>query len=164
MDSKNKNLYKILLLITGIAVLISGVILFYIPPAIFPDPGMGFQVLRCMQLGGSFNVFTSPDQGDISQNYSEFLTWWSPGQYLIPWLFKLIAGVNTGRAIAITITVAQLLGLAGFYAFFKKIGFTPFISALSVVFIICQQAFAVPYVFYNGGEVLLFAFEGWFLY
>ena len=46
----------------------------------------------------------------------------------------------------------------------KKFGFTPFVSAISLVFIVCQQAFVVPYVFYNGGEILLFAFEGWFLY
>jgi hypothetical protein len=57
-----------------------------------------------------------------------------------------------------------LLGLAGFFAFFKKTGFTPLISALSLLFIACQQFFVVPYVFYNGGETLLFAFLGWFLY
>ncbi|MGZ3778601.1 MAG: hypothetical protein ACXVI9_13925, partial [Mucilaginibacter sp.] len=27
-----------------------------------------------------------------------------------------------------------------------------------------QQFFVVPYVFYNGGEILFFAFSGWFLY
>ena len=115
-------------------------------------------------MGSSFNTFVSPDQSDISQNYSEFLTWWSPGQYVIPWFFKLIAGFNTGQGIVVTVTIAQLLGIAGFYSFFKKIGFTPFIATISLVFIFCQEAFMIPYVYYNGGEILLFAFEGWFLY
>jgi hypothetical protein len=82
----------------------------------------------------------------------------------VPWFFKLIIHFNLGQAIAITITLCQFCGLAGFYLFFKKIGFAPIISAFSLVFIICQQAFAVPYIYYNGGEILLFAFEGWFLY
>ena len=141
-----------------------GVILFYIPPALFPDPAMGFQVLRCMHLGSGFNTFISPDQSDISQNYSEFLTWWSPGQYLVPNLIKSGLNINLGQAIAITITVCQLSGLAGLYYFYKKAGFSPLITTLSLIFVICQQAFFVPYVFYNGGEILLFAFEGWFLY
>lgn len=164
MTKKKHPIYKIILLIIGIGVLIMGIVLFFIPPAVFPDPGMGFQVLRSMHLGSAFNTFSSPDQSDISQNYTEFLTWWSPGQYLVPYFFKLIAGLNMGQGIAIATIIAQLSGLAGFYCFFKKIGFTPLIVALSLVFIICQQAFVVPYVFYNGGEVLLFAFEGWFLY
>ena len=88
-------------------------------------------------MGSGFNNFVSPDQGDISQNYTEFLTWWSPGQYVMPWFFKLITGLNTGKAIAITVTIAQLLGITGFYYFFKKIGFTPVVSAISIVFIIC---------------------------
>lgn len=141
-----------------------GVLLFLIPPALFPDPANGFQVLRCMELGGPFNTMVAPDQSDIAQNYTEFVVWWSPGQYMVPYFFKLIADVSTGQAAAITVALAQLCGLAGFYSFFKKIGFTPMISTLSLLFIICQVAFFVPYVFYNGGEVLLFAFEGWFLY
>jgi hypothetical protein len=164
MPAQKNNSHRAILLITGIVVLILGVILFFIPPALFPDPGMGFQVLRSMQSGSGFNNFVSPDQSDISQNYTEFLTWWAPGQYVVPWFFKLIANINTGQAIAITVALCELLGLAGLYCFFKKIGFTPFIAAISLVFIICQQAFVVPFVFYNGGEVLLFAFEGWFLY
>jgi hypothetical protein len=164
MPSQKNNQHKFILIITGIAVLIMGVILFFIPPALFPDPANGFNVLRSMRLGGGFNVLMAPDQDDISQNYSEFVTWWSPGQYLVPYFFKLVAGLNTGQAISITVALCHLCGLAGFYFFFKKIGFTPFIAAISLVFIVCQLAFFVPYVFYNGGEVLLFAFEGWFLY
>lgn len=164
MISPKINTHKLILLIIGAALLIMGIILFLIPPALFPDPGMGFQVLRSMHLGGGFNNFVAPDQDDLSQNYTEFLTWWSPGQYLIPYLFKLIANINTGQAIAITVTLGEFSGLAGLWYFFKRMGFTPFVGAISLVFISCQQAFVVPYVYYNGGEILLFAFEGWFLY
>jgi len=164
MDTAKIKLYKIILIITGLALVVIGIILFFIPPALFPDPGQGFQVLRLMQMGSGFNNFVSPDQSDISQDYSEFLTWWSPGQYLVPYFFKFIAGLNTGQAIAITVTICEIAGLAGFYAFFKKAGFSSWVTTISIVFIICQQAFVVPYVYYNGGELLLFAFEGWFLY
>lgn len=164
MPTRKNNLHKIILAIIYTMVIILGILLFFIPPALFPDPANGFQVLRCMQLGGPFNTMIAPDQSDIAQNYSEYLTWWSPGQYLIPYVFKVITALSLGRGTAITITVCQLFGIAGFYKFFRKVGFTPLISAISVGVIVCQLAFFVPYVFYNGGEVLLFAFEGWFLY
>ena len=164
MPFKNRNRYNILFAAVCSLILILGILLYLAPPALFPDPAMGLQVLRCMQLGGSFNNFTAPDQSDIAQTYTEFLTWWSPGQYLVPYFFKLIAQLNTGQAIAITVTLAELSGLLGFYCFFKKIGFSSAIATISILFIICQLAFFVPFVYYNGGEVLLFAFEGWFLY
>ncbi|MDP9049057.1 MAG: hypothetical protein M3N14_13055 [Bacteroidota bacterium] len=158
------NTHKLLLFGAFAVVLALGISLFFIPPAVFPDPGMGFQALRSMRLWSSFNTIISPDQSDIAKNYSRFLTWWSPGQYTVPWFFSFGGQLNLSGAVAITITICQLAGLAGFYSFFKKTGFSPFISAVSLIFIICQQAFVVPYIFYNGGEILLFAFEGWFLY
>jgi hypothetical protein len=141
-----------------------GLMIFVYPPAIFPDPSHGFQVMKCMQMGGGFNRLVTPNQDDISKNNSDFLTWWSPGQYLVSYIIKIITGLNTGRATALVITMFELSGLAGFYFFFKKTGFTPIIAALSIVFIASQQAFIAPYIFYNGGEILLFGFEGWFLY
>jgi hypothetical protein len=41
-------------LITGIAVLVMGVILVFILPALFPDPANGFNVLRSMNLESHF--------------------------------------------------------------------------------------------------------------
>jgi hypothetical protein len=164
MHPSKNNSHRIILTGIAMAVVIVGIILFMIPPALFPDPANGLQVLRSMLLGGGFNNMVAPDQSDISQDYTEYLTWWSPGQYLVPYFFKLIAGVNMGQAIAITISLCTAIGLNGFYQFFKKVGFSPMIATLSLVFIICQVAFFVPFVYYNGGEILLFAFEGWFLY
>jgi hypothetical protein len=164
MQIKEQRLSGIIIGVLFTIVIILGILLYFNPPSIFPDPANGFHVLRCMELGGKFNILTSPDQEDISKNTSEFLTWWSPGQYLVPYGFKLLFGVNTGQASALTITLCQLLGLSGLYVLFKKIGFSSLIASLSILFIACQQIFIVPYVFYPGGEVLLFAFLGWFLY
>jgi hypothetical protein len=164
MSSNKQHLSWIIVGVLFTIILVLGILLFITPPALFPDPANGFQVMHAMEMGGGFNLMVSPDQSDISKNTSEFLTWWSPGQYLVPYAFKLLFGLNTGQASAITITFCQLLGIAGFYAFFKKIGFTPLIAAISLLFIACQQFFVVPYVFYNGGEILFFAFTGWFLY
>jgi len=164
MSPKKNQSHRIILALTGIFVLIIGIILFFIPPALFTDPSQGFQVLQSMRHGGGFNNLVAPDQGDISQNYSQFLTWWSPGQYLVPYFFQSITGVTLAHGIVITTILAEFLGLAGLFYFFKKIGFSPLIAAVSLVFIVCQVVFMVPHVYYSGGEILLFAFEGWFLY
>jgi len=164
MSAEKPNLPAIILSGIFIIVIILGVLLYLAPPSVFPDPANGFRVMQSMEAGGPFNHLVSPDQEDIAKNTSEFLSWWSPGQYLAPYTFKLLLGVNTGQASALTITLCQLIGLSGLYVFFKKIGFTPLVSALSLLFIACQQFFVVPYVFYNGGEILFFAFIGWFLY
>ncbi|MDB5112019.1 MAG: hypothetical protein JWR67_3133 [Mucilaginibacter sp.] len=159
-----KNAYKIILLAITVLTVLMGVLILISPPAIFPDPSWGFQVMRSMQMGCGFNLIIGPNPADISKNTASFLSWWSPGQYLVPYFFKSLFSVNTGQASAITITIGNLSGLAGFYCFFKKIGFTKLIAAISLVFIMIQQSFWIPYAFYNGGEVLLFGFEGWFLY
>lgn len=164
MYPSKSNSHQIILAFIAIAVLAMGIILFIIPPALFPDPANGLQVLRSIHLGGGFNNIVAPDQSDIAQDYTEYLTWWSPGQYLVPYFFTLISAITMGKAIAITVSLCTAIGLTGFYQFFKKVGFSPMIATLSLVFIICQVAFFVPYVYYNGGEILLFAFEGWFLY
>lgn len=155
---------KVILISIFAAVVAMGCLLFAIPPALFPDPANGFQVLRSMHLGSSFNTLVAPDQGDIARNYSEFMTWWSPGQYLAPWFFQWLGGFSLGQGIAICVTLSTLSGLGGFYCFFRKIGFSPRVSAISLLFVFIQVAVFVPFVYYNGGEVLLFAFEGWFLY
>jgi hypothetical protein len=164
MPSDKQSLPKIILAAIAVIVVILGILLYLAPPSIFPDPANGFRVMRSMEMGGPFNHLVIPSQDDISQNTSDFLTWWSPGQYLVPYAFKLLFGINTGQASALTILLCQLIGLAGLYAFFRKVGFSLLISSLSLLFIACQQFFVVPYVFYNGGEILFFAFSGWFLY
>lgn len=141
-----------------------GILLLITPPGVYPDAAWGFQVWRSMQQGNGFNILTLVSQWDLSTNAQEFKSWWSPGQYLVPGMFQKLFGLDLGHASSVTIIVFQFLGLAGLYIFFKKAGFSKMISALAILVIMLQQSFLTPYIFYNGGEVLLFGFIGWFLW
>ncbi len=158
------NIPKIILLTIFAAMAVMSVLMFVSPPFSIPDPNSGFEVMRSMQHGSGFNILVTPSADDLLKNKSEFLTWWSPGQYLAPYALTLVFGVKIGTASSIITTLSNLLAVTGFYYFFKELGFTKLIASLSVLFIVCQQIFWIPYTSYNGGETLLFGFEGWFLY
>ncbi|WDF56531.1 hypothetical protein [Mucilaginibacter sp. KACC 22063] len=159
-----KQLSRIIFATLILLTVIAGIAVYLHPMALFPDPSWGFQVMRSMERGGGFNMLINPDHDNIAHNYGEFLSWWSPGQYLVPYFFKTILHINTGRACAVTVFLCEVIGLLGLYRFFRKAGFSNMVSVVSLAFIACQQFYVLPYVFYNGGEVLLFAFSGWFLY
>ncbi|WP_295768166.1 hypothetical protein [uncultured Mucilaginibacter sp.] len=154
----------IILAVPVLVTFITGAYSFVAPPAIYPDPSWGFQVMRSMEHGGAFNMLVGPDTANIARDSGFFLTWWSPGQYLLPYIFKQLFDVNTGQASVFTSVLCEITGLFGFFAFFKKVGFKPVIAALSVVFIASQLFYYIPFAFYNGGEVIMFAYAGWFLY
>jgi hypothetical protein len=160
---KNKP-YRILLLAVGVVTLLLGIAIFIVPPSLFPDPSWGFQVMRYMEQGHAFNLLPGPDPDNIAKDTADFLSWWSPGQYLLPYFFKSILWLNTGKATALTVIVCSFLGLTGYYQLFKRLGFSNWLSAISIAFIACQNYFILPFIFYPGGEILLFAFGGWFLY
>jgi hypothetical protein len=156
--------YKLILGSVLAVTLILGVMIFVVPPCPFPDPSWGFQVMRATEQGHAFNTLPSPDPTNIAVDRTVFLSWWSPGQYLLPYFLKAVLRLNTGRATALTIILCSILGLLGYFKLFKRLGFTPNIAAVSVAFIACQNYFILPYIFYTGGETLIFAFAGWFLY
>jgi hypothetical protein len=164
MFSVKNRPYQILLLAVAAVTLLLGVAVFLIPPSLFPDPSWGFQVMRYMEQGHAFNLIPSPNPDNIAVDSTDFLSWWSPGQYLLPYFFKTLLWLNTGKAVSVTVTVCSLLGLAGYYRLFIRLGFSNWLSAISIAFIASQSYFILPFIFYPGGEVLLFAFGGWFLY
>src|SRR5438067_290425 len=72
-----------------------------IPPKIFIDSGFGFLALRSMLEGGPFNSITSADPANIANDIAIFLTWYSPGQYLVPGIFIWL-GTSYGLALSLT--------------------------------------------------------------
>ncbi len=88
------------------------IIAVFIRPQITFDSAYGFLALRSMLDGGPFNYVISPDPKNIADNIKTLLTWWSPGQYLVPGIFVLL-GASYGLAISLSTLIASLLGVLG---------------------------------------------------
>ena len=110
------------------AALVGGVLLLYalvsivVRPAMFSDSAFGFLVWDSMVRGAGFNQLVGPNPADIAHDTAEFLTTWSPGQYIFPGLLETL-GLPLGVAIALVTTIFAAVGLAGWYALYRSFGF-----------------------------------------
>ncbi|QKJ28630.1 hypothetical protein HQ865_02275 [Mucilaginibacter mali] len=161
--AKDKS-HRILILLACLLALVLGILSWSVPPGIDPDPCWGFLVMDGIAKHAPWNTYITVDPFNIAKNHYEFLAWWSPGQYLVPYLFKCLLNINTAKAVAVTLIVCNVLGLTGFYKLFTRLGFSRQVSAITIAFVATQLFFVNSYVYFLGGEVLLFAFLGWFLY
>jgi len=151
--------YYALLLIPIILFLVS----LYIPPTMVPDSGVGFLALHNMLEVGAFNSVKTPDPANIANDVVTFLTWWSPGQYLVPGIF-IVLGMPHGVALSLTALIATLIGVVGWIQVARSFAVSSF-----VLFVFTLGLTTFPYVtnsfrIYTGGELLLFATAPWSLY
>jgi hypothetical protein len=134
----------------------------YIPPRINPDSGVGFLAFRNMLEGGAFNRIMAPDRANIANDVVSFLSWWSPGQYLLPGSFIWL-GTNYGLALSLTTLIATLIGLLGWIQVARGFSVSFFVLFVFVVGLSTFSYATYPFRVYNGGEVLLFAAAPWSL-
>lgn len=154
---------KLLWMIIMTAIVIASVSCLLASVTTFPDSGWGFLTWKNMQHGGGFNILPEPDPDNIAENTYTFLTWWSPGQYLIPGGIAAFTGIKIGWAMAITSILFTVSGITGCYFLFEKLRFNQQTSMLSILVLCCQVQTLLPFSVYNGGEVLIFGVAPWFL-
>jgi hypothetical protein len=135
----------------------------YVPPTMVPDSGYGFFVLRHMLEGGAFNTFTTPDASNIAEDTVTFLTWYSPGQYLVPGIFVWL-GANYGLALSLTLLVATVIGIVGWIQLARSFDVSPAVLSLFALGLTTFSYVTVQFRTYHGGELLLFAVAPWSLY
>jgi hypothetical protein len=135
----------------------------YIPPTIFVDSGAGFLALRSMLEGGAFNSITTPDPANIANDVAIFLTWWSPGQYLVPGSFIWL-GTSYGLAVSLTALMATLIGVVGWIQVARSFAVSSFVLFVFVLGLNTFSYVTLPFRMYHGGELLLFAAAPWSLY
>lgn len=128
----------------------------------FPDSGWGFLTWKNMLHGGGFNLLPEPDPDDLAKDTYTFLTWWSPGQYLVPGSIASFTGIKIGWGMAISSILSTISGVAGCYFLFDKLRFNRQTTLLSVLVLCCQVQTLLPFSVYNGGEVLIFGVVPWF--
>jgi hypothetical protein len=135
----------------------------YIPPMVASDSGDGFLALRSMLDGGAFNCITVPDPADIARDVAIFLTWWSPGQYLVPGSFIWL-GTSYGLALSLTALIATLIGVLGWIQVARSFAVRSFVLFNFVLGLTTFAYVTLSFQLYWGGELLLFATAPWALY
>jgi len=123
---------------------------------------MGMLAWRTLENGGAFNTVTEPDPADISKDRARFLTWWSPGQYLVPGVFTRL-GLRLGSALTITTGLALLGCLLGWIRVAKHFALSPQAATLLVVFMSTFRYSTISFHTYNGGEILLQGVTPWLI-
>jgi hypothetical protein len=149
-------------LITALAicVILTGISLF-VPPFIDNDSGWGFLAWRGT-LRGAANTIITPDKTDIARDTGEFLTHWTPGQYVVPGVISLL-GVPLGIAMTLTVGLSLLISLIGWIWVVRT--FAPRTNlALPVVILIGSVHYSThAFSTYHGGEILLQAATPWLI-
>ena len=135
----------------------------YFPPMVASDSGIGLLALRSMLDGGAFNHIAVPDPSNIASDIAIFLTWWSPGQYLMPGSFVWL-GTSYGLALSLTALIATLFGVLGWIQVARSFAVSSFVLFTFALGLSTFAYVTLHFQFYLGGELLLFAAAPWSLY
>ena len=130
-----------------------------VPPFITWDSAHGFLAWRGTVLG-AMNCSISPNPENIAQDMCEFMTWWSPGQYLVPGTISLL-GVPLGIAMTLTVALALLASLIGWVMVARVFAPQRSLAALLVGLIGSFPYSTLAFLTYHGGEILLQAGTPW---
>jgi len=131
-------------------------------PIINSDSVSGFEAMNGYHWTGKFNTTLVYEPGTpILQEH--FLTWWSPGQYLAPWIFMKVFHLKLGGAVVLVNFICLVIGAIGFMLVFEKFGFSRVVNNISVALIMFSGVTLQRYYIYQGGESLNFVIFPWII-
>jgi hypothetical protein len=132
-----------------------------VPPFIQWDSAIGFLAWRGTLLG-AVNSIIKPDRSNIALDTVSFLTWYSPGQYLVPGAISLL-GLPLGAAMTLTVTLALLCCLVGWIVVVREFAPNTTSALLVVVSVGLFRYSTRAFTSYHGGEILLEAVTPWLI-
>ncbi len=128
------------------------------------DPLNGFLALKNWEAGGAFNYLESVRATDISFTNREFLTWWSPAQYLIPFALRSLLHLGFIESVKATVMLGLLIFIPGVIYLFRYFGFRLKISLICILIFLLQRMFFINTWGYDGGDILFISFLPWYLF
>ncbi len=138
---------------------------FFVPLVLGDDPAFGFNVWQSMQSGSDFNTLLVPEAHSLSLNKPVFVSWWSPGQYLMPVFVAFVTHLSFERSSLLITILFTVLGLWGWYKIFRYQQYNDMVIAWTLFFILTSRVVtANHFLNYVGGEMLFFGGSPWFLF
>lgn len=134
---------------------------YWVPQVLGEDPGFGLSVWNDMLSTGTFNTFFIPSADNIAKNHPLFLTWWSPGQYMVPGIISQLLNISIGMAGLWSTLAFSIAGLVGWFYVYRQLAFDQTTIALCLFLIATSRLFTINFLNYTGGELLLFGSQSW---
>jgi hypothetical protein len=147
----------LLLFLISIIILCSNITIFH------GDPLNGFLALKGTLLDGEINMVTHYSLLDLDNPNYSYLTWWSPGQYVIPHVISSLFGLSFIMGIKLTIILSIISIIFGTYYLYKSFGFDYNVTLITIILIILQRGIAINLWGYDGGDILLTGFFPWLM-
>jgi hypothetical protein len=142
--------------------------LYVVVPRLTWDPALTLKLTDNEVKGIPFNHYAHPNPHNLQDNQTEFVTWWTPGQYALPMFFERVLSVKLVVAIKILTGLCLLIAGMGIFKLFKILidGDGPVsVNTLAVfLFVLIRPFFYGAIVEYDGGGVLMLAYCPWFIY
>lgn len=134
--------------------------LFIETPVVFPDALRGIEAMYQYANGGRFNTLAYPD---VAGGYAYFISWWTPGQWMIPYFFIVFLGISASLGLSLIVFLFTALGLIGYFRLFRRLTGDEQIIWFSMVLLITNQLFFWHYMVYFGGDLFVFALLPFYL-
>lgn len=122
------------------------------------DASLGFLTLQSSLEHGAFNRVNHPAPSNLAEDRSEFIVWWTPGQYLVPYWVSKSLDINIGIALRFVGVLCSLGGLVGYWLLYNRLGFNHLCVYLCLIAICSQHYYLNISRVYLGGDLLLFTF------
>ncbi len=153
---------KIYFWISTLLILIYFILLILHGSTTFADALRGYEILLQYKEFGIWNSLNYPS--DLINNTSYFVSWWSPGQWFVPYLIMKISGIASFQILQNLIIIPSLLlCVFGYTLLFKKLGFSASTRWIAIMCIVSNQLFYWQTLMYYGGDLLLLALFPYFI-
>ncbi len=135
----------------------------FFKPIVCNDAVYGMVTLRNHLNGSDWNkILLIPAKG--TQIISRELTWWAPGQYMIPYVVSKVFFVNIGTAITIISFAAVLGGFFFYYKLFKLSGISAKVVLCALLILLLQRFINIFFLQFTSSDLLLFCYTPFYVY
>lgn len=132
-------------------------------PIVANDAVRGFLSLHNYLNGEGWNKLLLYNPVNRKITITE-LTWWSPGQYQLPYLLAKLVNCNIGLAISLLMFLSLAGGSYFYYKVFKLSGLGQNIILMALLVILLQRFINMLFIQYSSADLFVFFYVPFYLF
>jgi hypothetical protein len=171
----NTKVKNILFVVFFSYAIIAIIVVFKSPQYLVWDPALTLKMTDNGYKHIPFNHYQHPKPLNLNEDETEFVTWWTPGQYALPMVLEKAFNIKLNIALKILITLCLFFSALGMYKLYyqlieketktgSKNNSPPIAILYLLTFTFFQPFFWSNLLIYDGGGILMLAYCPWFIY